>query len=62
MSDSLKSRVREKLVRQLEEDGPPDPDLEDTRQVSVRDDLDRLDAVAEDDPLIEELAARYLVP
>ncbi|WP_425575422.1 DUF2752 domain-containing protein [Nocardia seriolae] len=24
--------------------------------------LDRLDAVAEDDPLIEELAARYLVP
>ncbi|WP_040802818.1 hypothetical protein [Nocardia concava] len=58
---SLKERVREKLVRQLSEDGPPDPDQDDTRQVSVQDDLDLLDAVADDDPLIEELAARYLV-
>ncbi|GAB0101890.1 hypothetical protein JMUB6875_08570 [Nocardia sp. JMUB6875] len=58
---SLKERVREKLVRQLAEDGPPDPDQDDTRQVSVQDDLDLLDAVADDDPLIEELAARYLV-
>ncbi|MGW4248902.1 hypothetical protein ACWELQ_41195, partial [Nocardia sp. NPDC004722] len=33
-----------------------------TRQVSVQDDLDLLDAVADDDPVIEELAARYLVP
>ncbi|AYF73164.1 hypothetical protein D7D52_03960 [Nocardia yunnanensis] len=62
MSNSLRERVREKLVRQLEEDGPPDSEQEDTRQVSVRDDLDRLDAVADGDPLIEELAARYLVP
>lgn len=61
MSQSLKERVREKLVRQLAEDGPPDPDQDDTRQVSVQDDLDLLDAVADDDPLIEELAARYLV-
>ncbi|MVU79460.1 hypothetical protein GPX89_19700 [Nocardia sp. ET3-3] len=62
MSDSLKERVREKLVRQLAEDGPPDPEQGDTRQVSVQDDLDLLDSVAEDDPVIEELAARYLVP
>ncbi|MGV9666418.1 hypothetical protein ACWDUL_23240 [Nocardia niigatensis] len=62
MSDSLKARVREKLIRQLEEDGPPDPDQEDTRQLAVRYDLDALEAVAEDDPLVEELAARYLVP
>ncbi|MTE12278.1 hypothetical protein [Nocardia aurantiaca] len=62
MSDSLKERVREKLLRQLEEDGPLDREQEDTRQLSVQDDLDALDAVAEDDPLVEELAARYLVP
>ncbi|WP_067573496.1 hypothetical protein [Nocardia acidivorans] len=61
MSESLKERVRAKLIRQLEEDGPPDPDQEDTRQVSVRDDLDILEAVAEDDPFVEELARRYLV-
>ncbi|MGW4354736.1 hypothetical protein ACWELJ_21905 [Nocardia sp. NPDC004582] len=62
MSQSLKERVRDKLIRQLEEDGPPDPEIPDTRQVSVQDDLDRLEAVDEDDPLVEELAARYLVP
>ncbi|WP_433564208.1 hypothetical protein ACQP1O_01895 [Nocardia sp. CA-151230] len=62
MSDSLKERVRQKLIRQLEEDGPPDPDQEDTRQLSVQVDLDALDAVAEDDPLVEVLAARYMVP
>ncbi|WP_067703929.1 hypothetical protein [Nocardia jejuensis] len=61
MSDSLKDRVRAKLVRQLAEDGPPDPDQDDSRQVSVQDDLDLLDAVADDDPFVEELATRYLV-
>ncbi|MRH90458.1 hypothetical protein GFY24_23940 [Nocardia sp. SYP-A9097] len=61
MGDSLKERVRAKLIRQLEEDGPPDPDQEDTRQLSVQDDLDILDAVADDDPFVEELAQRYLV-
>ncbi|ATL65306.1 hypothetical protein [Nocardia terpenica] len=62
MADSLKARVREKLLRQLLEDGIPDPEQDDTRQVSVETDLDALDAVGEDDPLVEELAARYLTP
>ncbi|MFE3189232.1 hypothetical protein ACFXHA_09500 [Nocardia sp. NPDC059240] len=62
MSDSLRERVREKLVRQLAEDGPIDADLDDARQLSVREDLELLDAVADDDPVIEDLAARYLVP
>ncbi len=61
MTDSVKERVRAKLLRQLAEDGP-DPDQDDARQISVQDDLDILNAVADDDPLIEELAARYLVP
>lgn len=61
MSDTLKSRIRQKLRRQVEEDGAPDPEHEDTRQWSVQEDLARLELVADDDPLIEELAARYLV-
>ncbi|QLY31390.1 hypothetical protein [Nocardia huaxiensis] len=60
MSDSLKERVRAKLIRQLEEDGP-DPEQDDVRRVSVQDDLDILNVVADDDPFVEELAARYLV-
>ncbi|MGW4529995.1 hypothetical protein ACWEOI_03495 [Nocardia sp. NPDC004340] len=62
MSESLKERVRNKLIRQLDEDGPPDPERQDTRQVSVQNDLDLLEAVSEDDPFVEELAARYMVP
>lgn len=62
MTDSLKERVRAKLLRQLNEDGAPDPDQDDPRQISVQDDLEALDSVADGDPLIEELAARYLVP
>ncbi|MFF0493158.1 hypothetical protein ACWDSJ_27465 [Nocardia sp. NPDC003482] len=62
MSDSLKARVREKILRQLNEDGRPDPEQDDTRQVSVESDLEALDAVADDDPLVERLAERYLVP
>ncbi|MFC8044466.1 hypothetical protein [Nocardia sp. NPDC057353] len=62
MSDTLKSRIREKLERQLAEDGTPSPEHDDTRQNAVRTDLIDLDAVADDDPLIEELAARYLAP
>ncbi|MEU2256005.1 hypothetical protein [Nocardia xishanensis] len=60
MTDSLKTRVREKLLRQLSEDAP-DNEHDDPRQISVAGDLDALDSVAEDDPLVEELAARYLV-
>lgn len=61
MSDSLKDRVRAKLLRQLEEDGPPDMEHDDPRQISVETDLDALANVADDDPLVEELAGRYLV-
>lgn len=61
MSDSLKDRVRSKLLRQLAEDGAPDTERDDSRQLSVESDLDALDNVADDDPLVEELAARYLV-
>ncbi|MEV6136671.1 hypothetical protein AB0L63_11550 [Nocardia sp. NPDC051990] len=61
MSDSLKERVRAKLLRQLDEDGIRDQEQDDPRQISVEADLDALDSVAEDDPLIEELATRYLV-
>ncbi|MQY24475.1 hypothetical protein [Nocardia aurantia] len=61
MIDSLKNRVREKLMRQLREDGPYDPDLDDPRLVSVATDLDALDSVPDDDPLVEQLAERYLV-
>lgn len=61
MSDSLKERVRAKLLRQLDEDGIRDQEQDDPRQISVGADLDALDSVAEDDPLVEELATRYLV-
>lgn len=61
MSDSLKDRVRAKLLRQLAEDGPLDVEQEDTRQLSVETDLEALDSVPDDDPLVEELASRYLV-
>ncbi|MGY0502763.1 hypothetical protein ACWZHB_30120 [Nocardia sp. FBN12] len=60
MGDSLKDRVRQKLQRQLAEDGP-DPERDDARTISVADDLEALEMVPADDPLIEELAQRYLV-
>ncbi|WP_433758327.1 hypothetical protein [Nocardia sp. CA-135398] len=61
MSDSLKERVRAKLLRQLAEDGMPDSEQDDPRLISVESDLDTLNSVTDDDPLVEELAARYLV-
>ncbi|NKY84369.1 hypothetical protein [Nocardia veterana] len=62
MTDSLKARVREKMVRQLHEDGAPSTEQDDPRQIAIEQDLEALDSVAEGDPLVEELAARYLVP
>ncbi|WP_024800951.1 hypothetical protein [Nocardia sp. BMG51109] len=62
MAESLKARLREKMLRQLNEDGSPDSEQDDPRQISIENDLEALDAVADDDPLLEELAARYLVP
>ncbi|WP_107653802.1 hypothetical protein [Nocardia suismassiliense] len=61
MSDSLKDRIRAKLLRQLAEDGGPDAEHDDPRQVSVETDLEALNSVPDDDPLVEELASRYLV-
>ncbi|MEV5838272.1 hypothetical protein [Nocardia sp. NPDC052112] len=60
MSDSLKERIRAKLLRQLHED-IRDQEPDDPRLISVESDLDTLDSIADDDPLVEELAARYLV-
>jgi len=61
MRDSLKDRVRAKLLRQLAEDGVLDQEQDDPRLISVESDLDALNSVPDDDPLVEELAARYLV-
>ncbi|MFI1465065.1 MULTISPECIES: hypothetical protein [Nocardia] len=61
MRDSLKDRVRDKMLRQLAEDGPAGPESEDPRLISLATDLDALDSVGEDDPLVEQLAGRYLV-
>ncbi|MGW5387594.1 hypothetical protein [Nocardia sp. NPDC003963] len=61
MRDSLKDRIRDKLRRQLAEDGPVGSEPEDPRLIAVVADLDALDSVAEDDPLVEQLAGRYLV-
>ncbi len=65
VSDSLKTRVREKLLRQLVENGGhPVEEFEgdDPRLVAIDGDLAALDEVADDDPLVEELAAKYWVP
>ncbi|MFJ1458662.1 hypothetical protein [Nocardia wallacei] len=62
MADSLRTRIREKILRQLNEDGAPDPEQEDTRQLSVENDLELLDAIGDNDPMLEELAERYLTP
>ncbi|BCK52621.1 hypothetical protein [Nocardia wallacei] len=62
MADSLRTRIREKILRQLNEDGAPDPEQDDTRQLSVENDLELLDAIGDDDPMLEELAERYLTP
>ncbi|NKW39971.1 hypothetical protein GS935_25610 [Rhodococcus hoagii] len=58
MSDSLKTRVREKLCATLRERGHPVEEVEsdDPRLVAIDSDLAALDEVAEDDPLVEELA------
>ncbi len=61
-TDSLKTRVRAKMLRQLNEDGAPDPEQDDPRQIAIGEDLEALDSVIDGDPLVEKLAARYLVP
>lgn len=61
--ETLKARVREKLLRQIAEDGGEQTeDDDDPRLIALEGDLAALDEVGEDDPLVEELAARYWVP
>jgi len=65
VSDSLKTRVREKLLRQLSQNGGhpvEEVESDDPRLVAIDSDLAALDEVAEDDPLVEELATKYWVP
>ncbi|MCQ4121681.1 hypothetical protein [Rhodococcus tibetensis] len=65
MSDSLKDRVREKLLRQLAEDGGhpvQQAEGDDPRLVSIDADLAALEQAADGDVIIEELAAKYWVP
>lgn len=61
--ESLKARVREKLLRQIAEDGAEQTeDDDDPRLIALEADLTALDEVSDDDPFIEELAVRYWVP
>ena len=61
--ETLKARVRAKLLRQIVEDGGEQTeDDDDPRLIALEADLTALDEVGDDDPLVEELAARYWVP
>lgn len=65
MSDSMKDRVREKILRQRTEDGshPVSEDAQpDQRLVDLDRDLVVLDQAAEDDPVVAELAEKYWTP
>lgn len=65
MDDSLKARIRVKLLRQISEDGGrpvSQAETDDPRLLAVAADLAALDDAADDDPVIEQLAARYWVP
>lgn len=65
MADSLKACVKEKLLRQLAEDGRhpiQEAEGDDPRLVSINDDLEALEQAEEGDPIVEELAERYWVP
>ena len=65
VSDSLKARVRAKLLDQLAADGGTDAEIaegDDPRINAISDDLAALDDADEDDPLIDQLATRYWVP
>ncbi len=65
MTESLKARVRAKLMRQIVEDGG-DPgeenETDDPRLISLASDLAALDDAADGDEVVEELATRYWVP
>lgn len=61
--ETLKARVRAKLLRQIAEDGGEQTeDDDDPRLIALEGDLAALDEAGDDDALVEELAARYWVP
>lgn len=65
MSESLKARVREKMLRQLAEDGGHpvgDAEGDDPRLIAIDSDLVMLEQAEDGDRVIEELAAKYWVP
>ncbi|EOM74788.1 hypothetical protein DW322_02400 [Rhodococcus rhodnii] len=62
--DELRRRVREKLLRQRDEDDRTGQSVDgtDQRMADVEIDLARLDEADEADPVIDELARKYWVP
>ncbi|WP_068166318.1 hypothetical protein [Rhodococcus phenolicus] len=65
MSESLKERVREKILRQRGEDGGRplgDAEGDDPRFIDLGHDLALLDLAGEDDAVVQQLAAKYWVP
>ncbi|ATQ30602.1 hypothetical protein CS378_18930 [Rhodococcus ruber] len=65
MSESLKERVRAKILRQRGEDGGRplgDAEGDNPRLIDIGLDLALLDQAAEGDPVVEELAVKYWVP
>ncbi|SQI32526.1 Uncharacterised protein [Rhodococcus coprophilus] len=65
MADSLKDRVREKIMRQRAEDGGrpvDDAEGDDPRLTDVQSDLALLDLAGDDDEVVQGLAAKYWVP
>ncbi|MEU5844083.1 hypothetical protein [Rhodococcus sp. NPDC047139] len=65
MAESLKDRVREKMLRQRAEDGGRplgDAEGDDPRLMDIRSDLAMLEQAEEDDPIVQHLAAKYWVP
>ncbi len=65
MSDTLKARVRAKLLAQLADDGgtaAEQAEGDDPRLNALRDDLELLDSVDDNDPVVDDIAARHWVP
>ncbi|NLU83350.1 hypothetical protein [Rhodococcus sp. HNM0569] len=64
MTDTLKDRVREKLLRQRDEDTgrPTGGGGDDQRVTSIDEDLALLDLAGDDTEIVERLARKYWVP
>ena len=65
MGDSLKDRVREKIMRQRAEDGGrpiDDAEADDSRVTDIDSDLARLELAGDNDAVVQSLAAKYWVP